>query len=217
MRESTAAIGRRNNHGDQAFLINNNFLTMSKLFTPNMYRACKLLKFVSMVSMFLTISGDKQKNCGAKVGPAGARAPAVKACAPAVPRQLDQRRQRAERGTCPSAPLKIIVPRLCPGSTIFLAPPLQVLRYMHLHLCSFNLSCLFWLVIVLATNSSQMRPLRYFVAPRYTATVIRHVASIVRQMDWVLHTLRPTFYHDTTCTNYLHNWAHFALFFSGKR
>lgn len=154
---------------------------------------------------------------GAKVGPAGARAPAVKACAPAVPRQLDQRRQRAERGTCPSAPLKIIVPRLCPGSTIFLAPPLQVLRYMHLHLCSFNLSCLFWLVIVLATNSSQMRPLRYFVAPRYTATVIRHVASIVRQMDWVLHTLRPTFYHDTTCTNYLHNWAHFALFFSGKR
>ena len=77
MRESTAAIGRRNNHGDQAFLINNNFLTMSKLFTPNMYRACKLLKFVSMVSMFLTISGDKQKNCGAKVGPAGARARAV--------------------------------------------------------------------------------------------------------------------------------------------
>ena len=27
------------------------------------YRACKLLKFVSMVSMFLTISGGKQKNC----------------------------------------------------------------------------------------------------------------------------------------------------------
>jgi len=26
-------------------------------------RACKLLKFVSMVSMFLTISGDKQNNC----------------------------------------------------------------------------------------------------------------------------------------------------------
>ena len=42
-----------------------------------LYRACKLLKFVSMVSMFLTISGDKQKNCGAKVGPAGARARAV--------------------------------------------------------------------------------------------------------------------------------------------
>jgi len=27
------------------------------------YRACKLLKFVSMVSMFLTISGGKQNNC----------------------------------------------------------------------------------------------------------------------------------------------------------
>ena len=26
-------------------------------------RACKLLKFVSMVSMFLTISGGKQNNC----------------------------------------------------------------------------------------------------------------------------------------------------------
>ena len=33
------------------------------LSSPGAARACKLLKFVSMVSMFLTISGDKQNNC----------------------------------------------------------------------------------------------------------------------------------------------------------
>ena len=33
------------------------------LLNSELNRACKLLKFVSMVSMFLTISGGKQNNC----------------------------------------------------------------------------------------------------------------------------------------------------------
>ena len=40
---------------------------------------------------------SQTRSGGAKVGPAGARAPAVKICAPAVPRQLaDRRAERVE-------------------------------------------------------------------------------------------------------------------------
>jgi hypothetical protein len=56
-------------------------------------------------------------------GHSGACAPAEKGRAPAVPRQSKNSGAATEK----DAPVKILVPQLCPGSRKILAPPLQKL------------------------------------------------------------------------------------------